>query len=102
MTLTTAGLDGMPEARTVFLKSFKEDGFFFFTYYNSEKSQQLKANNKCCLPFYSKEPERQVRLKGTAEKITTQESIRYFDARPEESKIGAWASPQSVVVACKM
>jgi len=101
MTLATTGSDGMPDARTVLLKAVDEKGFVFFTNYNSAKSQQLELNNNCCLLFFWKELERQVRINGVAEKISVKESIDYFDSRPEGSKIGAWASPQSMVVAGK-
>jgi pyridoxamine 5'-phosphate oxidase len=101
MTLATTATDGMADARTVLLKAFDQKGFVFFTNYNSVKSSQLDANAKCCLLFYWKELERQVRINGIAEKISVKESIDYFDSRPDGSKIGAWASPQSVVVAGK-
>lgn len=101
MTLASTGQDGMPEARTVLLKAFDEKGFVFFTNYNSAKSQQLDFNTNCCLLFFWKELERQVRINGTAERISMKESIDYFDSRPDGSKIGAWASPQSMVVAGK-
>lgn len=101
MTLASTGHDGMPEARTVLLKAFDEKGFVFFTNYNSAKSQQLDFNANCCLLFFWKELERQVRINGTAERISMKESIDYFDSRPDGSKIGAWASPQSMVVAGK-
>jgi len=101
MTLASTGHDGMPEARTVLLKAFDEKGFVFFTNYNSAKSQQLDFNANCCLLFFWKELERQVRINGTAERISLKESIDYFDSRPDGSKIGAWASPQSMVVAGK-
>lgn len=101
MTLATTDADGMPQARTVLVKAFDKDGFVFFTNYNSAKSQQLEDNGKCCLLFFWKELERQVRINGTATKISTTESIEYFNSRPDGSKIGAWASPQSLVVAGK-
>ena len=101
MTLATTGSDGMPDARTVLLKAVDEKGFVFFTNYNSAKSKQLELNGHCCLLFFWKELERQVRINGVAEKISVKESIEYFDSRPEGSKIGAWASPQSMVVAGK-
>jgi len=101
MTLATTGSDGMPDARTVLLKAVDEKGYVFFTNYNSAKSQQLELNSNCCLLFFWKELERQVRINGVAEKISVKESIDYFDSRPEGSKIGAWASPQSMVVAGK-
>lgn len=101
MTLATTGSDGFPEARIVLLKAFDERGFVFFTNYNSAKSTQLAENVNCCLLFFWKELERQVRINGVAEKISMKESIDYFDSRPDGSKIGAWASPQSLVVAGK-
>lgn len=101
MTLSTIDESGMPEARTVLVKGFDEAGFVFFTNYNSAKSRQLDFNANCCLLFFWKELERQVRINGVAEKISTAESIAYFESRPDGSKIGAWASPQSLVVAGK-
>lgn len=101
MTLATTNSEGMADARTVLLKGFDERGFVFFTNYNSAKSSQLGMNAHCCLLFFWKELERQVRVNGVAEKITAKESIDYFDSRPDGSKIGAWASPQSMVVAGK-
>ncbi|MDP4262818.1 MAG: pyridoxamine 5'-phosphate oxidase [Bacteroidota bacterium] len=101
MTLATASHDGMADARTVLLKAFDEKGFVFFTNYNSTKSSQLDSNPNCCLLFHWKELERQIRINGVAEKITLRESVEYFDSRPDGSKIGAWASPQSMVVAGK-
>ena len=101
MTLSTVNEAGWPEARTVLLKGYDENGFVFFTNYNSAKSIQLDQNPHCSLLFFWKELERQVRISGVAEKISTQESIEYFNSRPDGSKIGAWASPQSMVVAGK-
>ena len=101
MTLASTGKDGMVDARTVLLKAFDEEGFVFFTNYNSAKSEQLTHNTKCCILFFWKELERQVRINGIAEKISVKESLDYFDSRPDGSKIGAWASPQSMVVAGK-
>ena len=101
MTLATSDKDGMADARIVLLKAFDERGFVFFTNYNSSKSSQLDNNPKACLLFFWKELERQVRIKGIAERISMKESIDYFDSRPEGSQIGAWASPQSMVVAGK-
>jgi pyridoxamine 5'-phosphate oxidase len=101
MTLATADKNGIPAARIVLLKGFDEKGFVFFTNYNSHKSEELIQNPNACLVFFWKELERQVRITGTTEKISTEESIAYFNSRPEGSKIGAWASPQSLVVAGK-
>jgi pyridoxamine 5'-phosphate oxidase len=98
MTLATAGAGGLVDARTVLLKGFDAQGFVFFTNYNSTKSLQLDENPQCCLLFFWKELERQVRINGVAERISTADSIAYFNSRPDGSKIGAWASPQSMVV----
>jgi pyridoxamine 5'-phosphate oxidase len=99
--VATADSKGIPDARIVLLKAFDEKGFVFFTNYNSAKSKQLEENPNCTLLFFWKELERQVRISGVAEKIALQESIDYFDSRPEGSKLGAWSSPQSTVVAGK-
>ena len=98
MTLATASLDGLPSARIVLLKEFSEKGFVFFTNYESYKAQQLAENPKACLVFFWKELERQVRITGLIEKISGKQSDDYFQSRPESSRIGALASPQSRVI----
>lgn len=98
MTLATASPDGLPSARIVLLKDFGEKGFVFFTNYESYKGQQLAENPKACLVFYWKELERQVRITGIVTKISEKESDEYFHSRPENSQLGAWASPQSRVI----
>ena len=98
MTLATASLDALPSARIVLLKGFDEKGFVFFTNYESYKAQQLAENPKACLVFFWKELERQVRITGLIEKISGKQSDEYFKSRPESSRIGAWASPQSRVI----
>ena len=98
MTLATASVDGLPSARIVLLKEFSEAGFVFFTNYESFKAQQLAENPKACLVFFWKELERQVRITGLIQKINGQQSDAYFNSRPESSRIGAWASPQSRVI----
>src|ERR671921_186097 len=98
MTLATASADGVPSARIVLLKGFDHTGFVFFTNYNSYKGLQLAENPKACLVFFWKELERQVRITGLAAPVTTPESDAYFHSRPEGSRIGAWASPQSQVI----
>lgn len=98
MTLATASADGVPSARIVLLKGFDKDGFVFYTNYNSFKGQQLAENPKACLVFFWKELERQVRITGLVAPVPTEESDAYFNARPEGSRIGAWASPQSQVI----
>ncbi|HKC36841.1 MAG TPA: pyridoxamine 5'-phosphate oxidase [Chitinophagaceae bacterium] len=98
MTLATASIDALPSARIVLLKEFNEKGFVFFTNYESYKAQQLAENPKACLVFFWKELERQVRITGIIEKISGKQSDDYFQSRPEASRIGAWASPQSRVI----
>jgi pyridoxamine 5'-phosphate oxidase len=98
MTLATASIDGLPSARIVLLKEFSEKGFVFFTNYESYKAQQLAENPKACLVFFWKELERQVRIIGLVEKVNGAQSDEYFHSRPESSRIGAWASPQSRVI----
>ena len=100
MTLATIK-NGVPDARIVLLKAFDERGFVFFTNYNSQKGHELTENPGACLVLFWKELERQVRITGIAEKTTLQESLDYFNSRPDGSKIGAWASPQSLVVVGK-
>lgn len=98
MTLATASADGMPAARIVLLKDYSEQGFTFFTNYDSFKGKQLAENPRACLVFFWKELERQVRITGLVEKISDKESSEYFQSRPEESRIGATVSPQSQVI----
>ena len=98
MTLATASADGMPSARTVLMKGFSEKGFTFFTNYNSFKGQQLSENPKACLLFFWKELERQVRITGIVEKLSSEESNAYFQSRPKASQVGAVVSPQSQVI----
>jgi pyridoxamine 5'-phosphate oxidase len=98
MTLATASVDGIPAARIVLLKGFDEHGFVFFTNYESFKGMQLAENPRACLVFFWKELERQVRITGLVEKVSDLESDTYFNSRPEGSRIGAWASPQSQVI----
>jgi pyridoxamine 5'-phosphate oxidase len=98
MTLATASADGMPDARIVLLKGFDTKGFTFFTNYNSAKGAELMENPRASLVFFWKELERQVRVSGLVVMVTQAESDEYFNSRPEGSRIGAWASPQSQVI----
>jgi pyridoxamine 5'-phosphate oxidase len=98
MTLATCDKDGKPSARIVLLKGFDERGFIFFTNYESRKAKNLAENPKAALIFFWKEIERQIRIEGTVEKVSAQESDAYFFSRPEGSRIGAWASPQSKII----
>lgn len=98
MTLATASNDGVPSARIVLLKEYNEEGFVFFTNYESFKGQHLAENPRATLLFFWKELERQVRITGMVEKVTAKENDEYFLSRPVGSQIGAWASPQSHVI----
>jgi pyridoxamine 5'-phosphate oxidase len=98
MTLATSTREGKPSARIVLLKEIKEDGFVFFTNYESKKGKQLDDNPFAALVFFWKELERQVRIEGKIEKLGEKESDVYFSKRPLESRIGAWSSPQSKVI----
>lgn len=98
MTLATATKDGKPSARIVLLKDYDERGFVFFTNYESHKGKELALNANAALVFFWKEIERQIRIEGITEKIDPAESDAYFLSRPEGSRIGAWASPQSKVI----
>lgn len=98
MTLATSSADGFPSARIVLLKDFGENGFSFYTNYNSFKAQQMLENPKACLVFFWKELERQVRITGLVEKLPIEQNDEYFRSRPEGSRIGAIASPQSQVI----
>jgi pyridoxamine 5'-phosphate oxidase len=98
MNIATIGLDGYPKNRMVLLKRFTWEGFVFYTNYNSEKGRAIAANPKVCLSFFWSNLERQVIIKGLAEKLSENLSDGYFESRPDGSKLGAWASPQSTVV----
>ncbi|MFN3373264.1 MAG: pyridoxamine 5'-phosphate oxidase, partial [Chloroflexus sp.] len=99
MTLATIDPDGRPSARMVLLKGVDERGFVFFTNYESRKGRALAAHPAVALVFYWPELERQVRVEGYAEQISAEESDAYYATRPLESRIGAWASPQSRPIA---
>ena len=96
--LATVDGDGKPSARFVLLKDFDQRGFVFYTNYESRKSRELNTNDSAALTLYWQEVARQVRIEGTVEKISAEESDRYFATRPRDSQIGAWASNQSDVI----
>ncbi|MBI3112818.1 MAG: pyridoxamine 5'-phosphate oxidase [Ignavibacteriales bacterium] len=98
MILATASADALPSARVVLLKGFDERGFLFFTNYESRKAEELRKNPQAALLFYWGELGRQVRIEGTVEVASREESREYFRTRPMESRIGAWASKQSSVI----
>jgi pyridoxamine 5'-phosphate oxidase len=99
MTIATATPDGIPSARIVLLKDVDDRGFVFFTNYNSHKGQELTHNPQAAIVFLWRELERQVRIQGRVERIAPAESDEYFYSRPPGSRLGAWASNQSEVVA---
>jgi pyridoxamine 5'-phosphate oxidase len=98
MTLATASADGEPSARMVLLKGVDERGFVFYTNYESAKGRDLAENPRAALVFYWPKLERQVRIGGSVDKITREESERYFHSRPLESQVGAAASHQSEIL----
>ena len=98
MTLATATAGGAPSARVVLLKAFDERGFVFFSDYRSRKGAELEANPKAALVFYWAELDRQVRITGGVALTSREESERYFRSRPLGSRLGAWASHQSLVI----
>ena len=98
MTLATTTPDGNPRARMVLLKNFDERGFVFYTNYESDKGHELANNSYAALVFWWAELERQVRIEGSTQKVSDQESDEYFFSRPLNSRLGAWASAQSQVI----
>jgi len=98
MTLATANRDGVPRARTVLLKAFDQRGFVFYTNYNSTKAKHIQENPNASLLFPWLPLERQVVIVGSVEKVSVQQSIKYFTSRPEGSQLGAWISDQSSVI----
>lgn len=98
MTISTIGVDGFPKARVVLLKSYYEEGFVFYTNYRSEKGRAILANPNVCLSFFWPKAERQIIIKGVAEKVSDLQSENYFQSRPRGSQIGAIVSPQSEVI----
>ncbi len=99
MTLATATPAGRPSARIVLLKGYDHQGFVFYTNYESHKGAELAANPQAALLFVWLDLERQIRIEGRVEKVAPEESLAYFQSRPKSSQIGAWASPQSKIIA---
>lgn len=98
MTLATASRDGVPSARIVLLKGMDDDGFVFFTNYESRKGVELTENPRASLLFYWAEITRQVRIEGDVTRVSGEESAAYFASRSELSRLGAWASRQSTTI----
>lgn len=101
MTVATIGADGYPKSRVVLLKKFTHEGFIFYTNYHSDKGTAIEQNPKLCLSFFWGVLERQVIIKGIAEKLSTNLSDGYFESRPKGSQLGAWASDQSKPIASR-
>jgi pyridoxamine 5'-phosphate oxidase len=95
MTLSTVGADGQPAARVVLLKGFNHDGFVFHTNYESRKGRELTENPRAAACFWWSELDRQVRIEGTVQRLSNEESDAYFETRPRESQLAAWTSQQS-------
>ncbi len=98
MTLATSTLDGKPSARVILLKSFNEEGFVFYTNYESRKGVELTHNPNAAIVFDWHVMERQVRIEGVTKKVSAEESDKYFYSRPKDSQVGAWVSPQSTFI----
>lgn len=101
MSLATVGNDMMPSLRTVLLKTFDKDGFVFFSNYKSKKAKQIDENPKAAALFAWLELERQIKIEGSIEKISTADSLKYFLSRPKGSQLGAWVSHQSEVISSR-
>jgi pyridoxamine 5'-phosphate oxidase len=101
MTLSTINKQGFPKSRVVLLKEFDEKGFIFYSNYKSEKGVSIENNNRVCLSFFWEEHQRQVIIKGYAEKTSLSKSLAYFNSRPKGSKLGALVSNQSSVIDSK-
>jgi pyridoxamine 5'-phosphate oxidase len=99
MTISTIGVDGFPKSRVVLLKKYTHEGFIFYTNYDSEKGKAIALNPNVCLSFFWHSAERQIIIKGKAEKISENLSDGYFESRPRGSQLGAIVSNQSTVVA---
>ncbi len=98
MNLATVSENGTPSSRIVLLKGVEKGQFIFFTNYQSQKGKELEKNPACALTFFWPELERQIRIKGLAERLDMSASEEYFQSRPRSSQIGAWASPQSTMI----
>ena len=101
MTVATVSPEGRPSTRVVLLKKVDANGLVFYTNYSSHKAREIEANPHAAAQFYWVEAERVVRIEGQVEKVSPEESDEYFSQRPLDSRIGAWASPQSEVIASR-
>ena len=101
MSLTTVSEAGQPSVRTVLLKGYDEDGFIFYTNYGSQKAQDIGTNSKVAVLFPWLALERQIIIRGRAEKVSTKQSLKYFASRPRGSQLGAWVSNQSGTISSR-
>lgn len=101
MSVATVDAEGRPDTRTVLLKYYDKSGFVFFTNFSSAKSKQIDHNNHVALLFFWPSLGRQIRIRGSAEKIPTSETLKYFTTRPRGSQIGAWVSAQSSIISSR-
>lgn len=101
MSLATVGAQGQPNIRTILLKGFDQDGFLFFTNYQSAKAREIEENGQVALLFQWLPLKRQLKIRGRAERISTAESLKYFLSRPRGSRLGAWVSKQSSVISSR-
>ncbi len=99
MVVSTVSATNRPSSRILLLRDFSENGFVFYTNYNSRKAGDIEANPAASILFFWPELERQIRIEGTLQKQSSVDSDRYFDSRPRGSKLGAWTSPQSEIIA---
>ena len=99
MNLATVSENGLPSSRIVLLKGIEGGSFVFYTNYQSRKGNQLDESPVCALTFFWPELERQIRIEGAAKRMSEDASIAYFQSRPRDSQVGAWASPQSTIIA---
>ena len=98
LTLSTVSEDGRPSGRIVLLKGVEKGRFVFYSNYQSQKGKELESNPACSLTFFWPALERQVRVEGIASRTDSISSEKYFQSRPRESQVGAWASPQSSII----
>jgi len=101
MSIATVSADGQPSLRTVLLKYYDTSGFVFYTNLESRKAIQIEQNPKVALLFYWREFERQIKITGSATRVSTADSLRYFLTRPRESQLGAWVSAQSSIISSR-
>jgi pyridoxamine 5'-phosphate oxidase len=101
MTLATANTNGIPSARIVLLKEFTNQGFVFYTNYDSQKGKEIESNPYAALIFFWGDLERQIRIEGVVEKVSEEESNQYFHSRPKGSQLGALTSPQSQTISSR-